>query len=233
MEANKNAISRSALDRIGPIALVIAVVAIALAQFVDGIEDAVETTVLLALVALFVASPSVRQFVAAAPRAHRFVAIPILAAVVMGQIVNENRALFPFAAWSMYASGVPEENRGTNLTRLIGIDETGRRQVLDVESLFGLMTRRAIQPLDGRTTAYLAARTPTDRRTIQDAMALRVQAVMRTWNERHPERPIRHIEIERAWLPHAPDSAEATAEWIPVAGFDAMAPESGGTPRAQ
>jgi hypothetical protein len=190
--------------------LSIGILAIVGAQLSPELASASEALVYACLVGVFVASPAVRREIADYPKPHRVIGIGVLAAMFAGQVIKEDRDLFPFVSWHMYSRPIAEGDRGVMRVRLIGITPDGQREPLDLDVLFGRgelaalnpgVAFRVSYPLRRFTRAIQRKRDPESRAKAEERLSSWTQAIARTWNDAHPDRALSSIDVEQSWMP--------------------------------
>jgi hypothetical protein len=156
----------------------------------------VEATLYLAVFTLILMRDAPRSHIGALRRPHRALLAIFFALILAGHFANDPRATFPFSAWSMY--GRPESPDTLQFYRSEGIDSSRRRVVIDEADLFPPIGGSAIASKVKRLAAQaLAAPHPLGRGMPQRRLTEWLHAVGAAYNQRHPERPIRAVELVR------------------------------------
>lgn len=179
-------------------------VALGLAQLVHGsavpqLRTVVESLVYLALYWGLLGFAPVRRWVMGMPSPHRAVFAGFVFCLTVGQLSVKSRATFPFTAWTMYAR--PEYAERLDYYRYRGTDAAGREVAVDpadewkfvnsaeIASRVKLIGRAAIAPAD-------TPRRREARRKFRDFL----QTLLRTYNQAHPQAPLRSLEVlHYAW----------------------------------
>jgi hypothetical protein len=155
-----------------------------------------EALIYLAVFIVILSRDAVRPHLAALPRPHRAILAIFFALMLAGHFANDTRATFPFSAWSMY--GRPESPATLEYYRSEGIDGGLRRIVINEAELFPSIGGSAIASKVKRLAAqalapqHLPGHGPPQRR-LTDWL----HAVGDAYNQRHPERPVRAVELLR------------------------------------
>ncbi len=154
----------------------------------------VEALIYVALFILILSRDAVRPHLGALPRPHRAILTIFFALVLAGHFANDTRATFPFSAWSMY--GRPESPDTLEFYRSEGIDRSLRRIVIDESELFpsigGSAIASKVKRLAGHALAVQHLPNPGPR---QRRLTDWLRAVGDAYNRRHPERPVRAVEL--------------------------------------
>lgn len=155
-----------------------------------------EALIYLAVFSLILSRDAVRPHLDALPRPHRAILAIFFALILAGHFANDTRTTFPFSAWSMY--GRPESPNTLEFYRSEGIDGSLRRIVINEAELFPSIAGSAIASKVKRLAAqalapqHLPGQGPHQRR-LTDWL----RAVGDAYNQRHPERPVRAVELLR------------------------------------
>jgi hypothetical protein len=160
-------------------------------RFMTGVEALVYLTVFI----LILSRDAVRPHVGALPRSHRTVLAFFFALILAGHFANDPRATFPFSAWSMY--GRPESPDTLQFYRSEGIDGSLRRIVINEAELFPSIGGSAIASKVKRLAAQAQATQDPPGEGPQRMLTDWLRAVGDAYNQRHPERPVRAVELLR------------------------------------
>ncbi len=158
------------------------------------IQTAIEATIYLVLFFSFFSIRAVRVYATALPPAHRWIFGTFFCLLLVGQLINQPRLTFPMTSWALY--GKPEHSDTLVFYRYQGWDEQGEAVALDLFRLLAPLGRAELASKVKRLSRQAFSNQQTAR---QAAAQEQITALLRTvgvvYNGRHPERPVRSVEM--------------------------------------
>lgn len=202
--------------------LAVSAVALAIGFFAGGRADAAEPVAWIGVVFFLCTYGSVRKRFRELPRPHREIALLLLAASLAAQLADENRVLFPFAAWTMYSDAMTDERRGARLVELEPVGRGGSAPPIDLVQLYAPLSPRVAVPLRKRVEAVLRTDNGHADETALADLEAWVRAIGRRANARRGpgEAAVERVRVRYAWLPFGADPATIPHRWEPVATVD-------------
>lgn len=162
-------------------------------------RTAIEAAVYLALLFSFLSIRAVRAYAAKLPAAHRAIFGAFFCLLLVGQLINQPRLTFPFTSWALY--GKPEHPDTLVFYRYQGLDEKDKAVPLDLFRLLAPLGRAELASKVKNLSREAFSNEQTAR---QAAAQQQITALLRTlgtvYNGRHPERPIKSVEMTQCSL---------------------------------
>ena len=183
----------------------------------------VEAAGYLLLFGVLLSLAPIRRWLSAIPHLHRLVIVWFFFCVLVGQLTYDNRKTFPFPAWMMY--GKPEVRERLEYYRYRGVDVGGREVNVDPADVLGFVNVAEI----ASHVRYIArdSRLPeghpkrdVNRERLKDLL----MTIARGYNLKHPDAPLRSLELLWYSWDYRHDPPEAVA---PEAMLKIAIPEGG------
>lgn len=147
---------------------------------------------------LLLASRQLRQTLRSLPRVPRLGLLWLVVLMVTVQVLNQRQNTFPVIAWAMYTkqmSGPP------CYYEYIGICEDGREVVVPSMHVFRSQHRTMPWRLEDRMSKLDAAETDTERVERRHAYQSLLSAMVKRFDQQHPELEIQRVRIVRCTMP--------------------------------
>ncbi len=118
-------------------------------------KSIVEGLCLLIVTLIFFSFEPVRAYFVSLPKPHQKIVIALFFCMVVGQLIIQYRATFPFVSWSMFSSPAPKTQE-VIVYEYVGIDQFGNQRVINPTRLFKTLAHgRIARMLDERTQDIL------------------------------------------------------------------------------
>ncbi len=173
-----------------------------------------EALIYLGAFILILSADAVRPHLGLVPGPHRTLLAIFFALILAGHFAYDTRETFPFSAWTMY--GRPESPDTLHFYRSQGIRADLSRVLIDEAELFpsiggsGLASKAKRLVAQALPSPHRRTREP-DRQRLTDWL----RAVGEAYNQTHPERPVRAVELLRHSVSlRAADKSGLTAQPI-------------------
>lgn len=179
------------------------------------IPAAIETAIYVSLFFAFFSIRSVRAYVAALPIPHRWIFGAFFSLLLAGQLINQPRLTFPMTSWALY--GKAEHPDTLVFYRYQGLDEQGGAVPLDFFRLLAPLGRAELASKVKNISRQAFSNQPSAN---QAAARLKMTALLRAigavYNGRHPQQPVKSVEMIQCELELRGPGRNAGARQEPV-----------------
>ena len=157
-------------------------------------RTAIEAGIYLVLFFSFFSVRSIRAYATALPPAHRWIFGTFFCLLLAGQLINQPRLTFPMTSWALY--GKPEHPGTLVFYRYQGFDERGEEVALDPFRLLAPLSRAELASKIKNLSRQAFSNQQTARQAAaQQQITALLRAAGTVYNGRHPERPVRSVEM--------------------------------------
>jgi hypothetical protein len=160
--------------------------------------DGLESMAFLVLLLAFASSRRLRALLASIGRPRALLVTAVLALVLWGQLVRDNRVSFPFLQWSMYTKKDPPNDYLEYVARYrsgdTGLFPFGRLTSFSGSQLSDSQGR----VLENRITKWLD---PEEGEVASDAARAELAKLVATYNAGHGDDPVVHLAVMRRSVP--------------------------------